>query len=208
MTANRKRLFRMIAATAIVLCLALTGFTVAFMIGTSGDLINVFSPADFKVEIEEKFDPDPPGDTAVKSVMVENKGSTDAFVRVAIVPTFRKDAGESYAGTVDYSTVGSGFITVTAPDGETKYQLTLNSQWTATWFFQNGVFYHIAPLPGNTLSKELLASVSRVSGEAESRFSDMEIEVLLDAVQTEGTVEDAIRNWDAVIVNGNLAAKP
>lgn len=193
MKSNRRRSILIVGMISLI-SLALIGGTLAYLMAYSDPETNTFTPGGIDVDIDENYTP--PTDSATsapKQVRVKNTGTIDIFTRVAIVPTFRGTDGKSLAGSVSYGSVGSGTIEVKSPDGEITFTLHLASGWSSKWFFANGAFYYRDAVPPEGYTSRLLESVSRTAG---TDWRGLEVEILCDAVQAGGTVEDAIANWD------------
>ena len=76
----------LLLALVAVLLLGTVGGTVAYLVTATGPVENVFTPAEYDTEIEEKFE-----STAKSSITVINKGQVDVYVRVAIVGYYVDD---------------------------------------------------------------------------------------------------------------------
>lgn len=191
--AVNKRLIIILSLVAAV-CLAVAGVTVAYYQGQTADVDNQFKVGDVNVSVPEEFPSIDPGNDALKAVRLQNTGTVDAYLRAMIVPTFRGDEG-SQACDVDYSTVPSGYIMVTAPDGVKTYKLFLADDWGTSWYFSptDNVFYHRDFVKKGQTTNLLLQSVVK-SGDD---WKDLNIDILADAVQTEGeTVLDHLKtHW-------------
>ena len=81
----------LIIALALILVLAVGG-TVAYIFTHTGPVINTFTPADVKVDIQEDFD-----GRVKKNVNVKNTGDTDAYIRIKLVTYMADSEGNPIA---------------------------------------------------------------------------------------------------------------
>lgn len=87
---NQKR-----KAVALLVCLTLAatltvGSTLAFLVTKTDSIVNIFTPTKVTVTVEEKFE------NAKEDVKIKNTGTTDAWIRTAVVITWQDKDGNVY----------------------------------------------------------------------------------------------------------------
>lgn len=71
-----------VAALAVVILTAAVGGTMAWLSTKTQDLTNTFEPAKVTCKVDENFTE---GGTEKKDVRIQNTGTTDAYIRVAMI---------------------------------------------------------------------------------------------------------------------------
>jgi len=199
---------KLLSKTTFVLlsaAVAFSGFTLAYLADVSDTKTNAFYPGVLTVSIVENSELtgdrnviEPDGKSADKQVQVQNINNPheiDCYIRVMLVPVFRTEQG-SLAGDIALNPVTNN-ITATAPTGQTA-TLNLASGWQTNWIYDNGHFYHKNIVKPGQLTAVLLDSVS-VSDE--SLWDSFYLEVLSDAVQTDG--DAAQTSWGSIAAQLN-----
>ena len=87
------------------------GGTIAFLMDTVGPLQNLFTPSQVTTEVEETLD-----GTTKSDVYIKNTGNTEAWIRAAVVVTWKNANGDVYGKApvlnTDYEiTWGTGWVT-------------------------------------------------------------------------------------------------
>ena len=93
--------------TLVLLALALTGATLAYLITHTDPVPNRFTPAHVSCTVTEDFD-----GTTKKNVNVTNTGDIDAYLRVKLVTYRVNDDGQHIGGTaaIPAFTPGDGWV--------------------------------------------------------------------------------------------------
>ena len=93
--------------TLVLLALALTGATLAYLITHTDPVPNWFTPAHVSCNVTEDFD-----GTTKKNVNVTNTGDIDAYLRVKLVTYRVNDDGQHIGGTaaIPAFTPGDGWV--------------------------------------------------------------------------------------------------
>lgn len=93
--------------TLVLLALALTGATLAYLITHTDPVPNRFTPAHVSCNVTEDFD-----GTTKKNVNVTNTGDIDAYLRVKLVTYRVNDDGQHIGGTaaIPAFTPGDGWV--------------------------------------------------------------------------------------------------
>ena len=101
----------------VILVVASVGTTLAYLIAATDPVENTFTPAKVSCDVLESFE-----NNVKENVRVQNTGNTDAYIRAAIVVTWKNDADEVYAVApvegVDYSIdLNVGSVWLAGKDG-------------------------------------------------------------------------------------------
>ena len=169
---NIKRMAVLLLAMAALLCAAVGG-TTAYLVDVTQPVANTFTVPSLETEIREKFD------RAVKnSVRIANTGEIAAYVRAAVVVSWKNAAGH---------------ILAQRPVAGRDYSIS----WTKNgWIERGGFFYYTAPVaPGGETG--VLFTACRPLQAAPAEGYALHVEIISEAVQAEPV--DAVRNaWGFV----------
>ena len=162
----------LILLASLLLAVTLTvGGTLAFLIDTTDAVENTFTPSRVTTEVEETFD----GETK-KDVTIKNTGDTDAYIRAAIVITWKNEAGNVYGK---------------APVKDTDYSiaLDLNNGWKLG---DDGFYYWTKPVASDGETGVLITSCSQLK-ECENSDYKLNVEIIGSGIQSkpESAVKDA-----------------
>ena len=174
-------------AAVLLLSLALVvfatiGTTMAYLVGQTGPIVNTFTSANVDSEVNEKIN------TGVKNnVTIKNTGDVPAYIRAAVVVTWRNSNGEVMPASTD------------------SYNIT----WTESGWIKgtDGFYYNETAVASKDETGELFTACEPVEGKAPAEGYELCVEILSEAIQAEpaGAVESA---WTAVkVVDGNLQLK-
>lgn len=106
---NMKKKTILMLATMVLLLTVTVGSTIAYLVTSSGPVENKFTPSYVTSKVNEKFN-----QTTKEKVKIQNTGNTSAYIRAAIVITWKDAEGNNtlpdQPGTGDYSmTLGDGW---------------------------------------------------------------------------------------------------
>ena len=169
----------LILLAALLLIFTVTaGSTLAYLVASSDPVENVFTPGEMSGEIEEKFD----GATK-EDVSIEITGDADAYVRAAIVVTWKNGAGGDIYGKQPIST--------------TDYSMTLNLN---DWFVgTDGYYYCSSKVEAGEKTPVLIQSCTQQQA-CENPDYKLDVEIIAEAIQAEP--KDAVRDaWGEAIAN-------
>lgn len=166
-----KRAAVLLTAIALLLAAAVGG-TVAFLVASTGEVVNTFTPTSITTDIDEDFD----GKTK-SNVFLTNTGNIPAYIRAKVVFTWKDEAGNVHSHKpvrdVDY-TIDWG-----------------TSEWDQG---SDGFWYYtqpVLPLPEGANAKEATAPVGVTSHLIESCTDkdtapdgyNLHVEILAQAIQ-------------------------
>ena len=149
----------LLLALVAVLLLGTVGGTVAYLVTATGPVENVFIPAEYDTEIDEKFE-----GTAKSEITVINKGQVNVYVRVAIVGYYVDDT----TGKIVASWDGS--------------QVSCNDGWTEG---ADGFYYYNGIVPPGQPTSNLLKNPISVDTESHSG-AHLVVTVMHQSIQAEG----------------------
>lgn len=152
----------LICAVSLVLCLAV-GITVAYLISSTDEVKNSFTPAEVTCEVEEDVK-----DGKKSSVQIENTGNTDAYIRVAVIANSVNEKGE-ILGAADVSNALAG----------------------AGWILHEGYYYWNAAVEPGKSTGELLTEACVNAGGID--LAGMQVTILAEAIQSEGTNSEGVK---------------
>lgn len=172
-----------IALTSLVLVLcAAVSPTLAFLLDRSDPIVNVFQESVVTSQVnEESFD-----ETTKTNVTVKNTGDTQAWIRAAIIVTWKTgEDGDVYGG---------------APVAGTDYSISLN---TTDWIKgSDGFYYHKAPVEPGQSTQVLIYSCSPVEAKTPEGYG-LNVEIISSALQSKPA--RAFSKWQAQGVKVNDA---
>lgn len=157
--ASRRQSLVLVASILLILAISVGG-TLAYLATQTGSVANTFTPTSVGTHIDEVKD-----GNVKKNVTVTNTGSTDAYVRAAIVVTW-----------ID----GEGKVYPQAPVADTDYTIDLNVGDDA-WEKHDGYYYYKTSVAGGEKTDVLIKSAS-LKGTAPDGYY-LSIEILSQAIQ-------------------------
>ena len=117
---NKKALALLVSL--IVLVAVSVGGTLAYLFTATDPIENTFTPARVSCDVVESFE-----NNIKENVRIQNTGNTDAYIRAAIVVTWKNNAGEVYA---------------VAPVEGVDYTIDLGTNTNDGWNEGNDKFYY------------------------------------------------------------------
>lgn len=177
MKLNRKKGILLLAAAMLILVCGV-GSTLAYLATQTGQVQNTFEPAYVTSEVNETFD------NLVKSnVTIKNTGNVSAYIRAAIVVTWKDAAGN----------------TMPQAPGTDDYTLSIN---TDGWEKDNdGYYYCKQPVASNTESAVLITECKPTKSYDDGRT--LCVEVIGSAIQSEGMGANRAQDAFAKAATGN-----
>ena len=171
----------LLLAALAVIAMGVVGGTVAYLVTNTGSVVNTFVPGYVKCVINENFND---GDTVKENVTVTNKGIVDAYIRAAIIVTWKDSAGN---------------IAATVPVEGTDYTLELNN---TNWTESGGYYYHKGSVAPNAQTKKLIKTCTALKSNGDYTLS---VEILADAIQSspDSAVTQAWGNGALTFVKSN-----
>ncbi len=182
-SAAKKRHSMLLLIIAVILCVAIIGSTVAYLLIKFGTMKNIFVPGKVSEKITETFDGE-----IKKDVKIKNTGNTDAYVRATVVFNW-----EDENGVVLYKSLTAG----------TDYTIAFDN--TGAWVKgSDGYWYLKAPLAKGAESATLIKECKPVDAAVPEGYM-LSVDVITEAIQADPT--DAVKTaWGVKVAqNGNLS---
>ena len=181
----------LLASLAIILLVSV-GATLAFLVDKSGPVENTFVPGSVAVEVQESFD-----NVTKTGVKIKNTGNVDAYIRVAIIPTWEDDEGNPVG-------VSASLADLTIDWGEKGGSGTEAEPGNGWVKGTDGFWYYTSPVAPQDPTNILIdsATVNTPNG------YHMNLQILAQSIQAEG--QDSKGNkpielaWGVDIDNGKL----
>lgn len=173
----KKTLITLVSLLA-VLCVTVGG-TLAYLATTSGPVTNTFNSTSVTTKVNEEFKNNKKTD-----VTIQNTGSTDAYIRAAVVVTWQDKDGNVY-GTQPVS-------------GD--YSMQIGSGWTKG---SDGFYYWKGSVAPGKSTGELIEECTYIKG-APAGYS-LSVEIMGSGIQSKG--KDAAGKTPVELAWGNDAAK-
>lgn len=181
----------LLVSLLLLVAVAVCG-TVAFLIDTSGVLTNRFNPSRVTTEVEEDRE-----GTVKSNVCIRNTGDTTAWIRAAVIITWKNDEGGVF---------GQKPVTdLTCP------HLSCDCDYRITYGTENGwskgtddFWYYKDPVEANGVTKALIDACT-VIGTAPATGYYLNVEILASGIQAEGMgeeIDSAQEAWAAAAADG------
>ena len=175
---GRSKRILLLVALVMILTAAIGG-TIAYIVTSTTAVENTFTPAKVETEINETFD-----GTVKTNVSVKNTGDVAAYIRAAIVVSWKTAAGDTYAE---------------APVAGTDYTITLN---TANGWIELGDYWYCkAPIAVGANTAVLIDRCELKSGVTPPEGYFLSVDVITSAIQAEPT--DAVTDSWGVTLDDN-----
>lgn len=171
---NGKGKFSFLTLSIIMLLFLAVGGTLAYIVVSSNDVKNQFTPAQVSCEVVVNG----------TDMNVKNTSDVNAYLRAAIVVNWVVAAGEN-----------EGNVRGIAPVKGVDYNLVINStnsaDGSAKWFENGDYYYYKNAVASNTLAATPLIDDITLLAEAPEDY-ELSIEVVAEAIQADGTNSDGI----------------
>ncbi|MGN8875909.1 hypothetical protein [Pseudoflavonifractor sp. HCP28S3_F10] len=191
---GKRALSRWPKGTAAALALLLTaavavGGTLAWITAHTEPIVNTFEVGSIVPGITEEFD-----NTTKSDVKVTNTGSVPAYVRVALVYSWR-----------DGATAGKNPADTGAIVGEPVTDADLTIDWgdSTNWVKgSDGYWYYKLPVAAGSPTSNLIDSLTVSAASENGKLYNLDLQILVDAIQAEP--DSAVESVWPVTVNTDL----
>lgn len=175
--ANKRKATVLLSSLALILAL-FVGVTTAFLIAIDGSVVNTFKSSQVSCEVNESFN-----GTTKSNVSVSNTGDTEAYIRAAIVVTW-KDAE-------------NGDVYGAMPVLGTDYTMDMNlSNWIEG---SDGYYYYKKAVQPDGKTDVLIVECTAVQDNVPAGYG-LNVEILSSAIQSV-PVSVVNEKWPAVHVD-------
>ena len=159
---NRKSKFILAAVLLALLLTAAVSGTLAYLMDTTAEVKNVFTPASVPPVINETFT-----NNVKTDVTITNSGNVSAYIRAAVVVTWQDSAGNVYGK---------------APVQGTDYFIDFGDKWTQG---ADGFWYYADPVAAGGKTSNLIDECKPLLNCEDPSFT-LHVEILTQTVQAEG----------------------
>ena len=155
-----KRSFVLLTALT-VLMLGVVGATISYLVTSTDSVTNTFEYAKVTCEVTESFS------NGVKSdVKIQNTGNIDAYIRAAVIVTWKDASGNVYG----------------QPVPEDAYEIAYN---TTAWTKNGDYWYCNKAIAANDSTESLIVTCSKTKDANPPAGYDLSVEILADAIQSQ-----------------------
>ena len=183
---GKKRLTLLLVSLSLIL-VAGVGVTLALIIDSSGPVDNVFTPSHVSCAVVENnvaYETGMVDVSSKKDVTIQNTGDTTAYIRAAIIVTWKNVDGTVWAST---------------PALGTDYTMNLGSGWVKST--TDGYYYYSAPVVPGDLTAALITGATQVNPAPEEGYY-LSIEIVASAIQS-SLATSAQGAWAAAVTTGS-----
>lgn len=178
---NKKQLTLLISLILIITVAA--GGTLAYLVAKTSPVTNTFTPAEVTCQVDETFD------KIVKSdVSVKNTGDTDAFIRAALVITWKDAAGN---------------VAPQTPVANKDYIISINTGENDNWIAGTDGYYYYKNSVSPEQHTDVLINSCEPNGEGLNGYT-LHVEIIADAVQSEPATA-VMSAWPVSVQDGVLS---
>lgn len=158
---NKKSILAL--AMMVLLLTVSVGGTIAYLAASTEPVVNIFTPGELKNKVEEEFDFD-----TKKNVKISNTGTVDAYVRAAVIVTWKDPDGNVYGKL---------------PVAGTDYQMVMgeSTKWTVKQ--EDGFYYYKGAVAAGKATDTLISQCIQLV-EAPDGYS-LSVEIISNSVQAE-----------------------
>lgn len=189
---GKKRLTLLLVSLSLIL-VAGVGVTLALIIDSTREVDNVFTPSHVSCAVveDQKTNDAPTGQVKVEektNVKIKNTGDTTAYIRAAIIVTWKNVDGTVWAST---------------PVLGTDYTMNLGAGWVKST--TDGYYYYSAPVvPGDLTGVLITSATQKVAGpvDPDGKQYYLSIEIVASAIQS-SLATSAQGAWDAAVTTGS-----
>lgn len=178
MKLNRKKGILLLAAAMLILVCGV-GSTLAYLATQTGQVQNTFEPAYVRSSVIEEDWKD--GDLVKSNVTIKNTGNVSAYIRAAIVVTWKDAAGN----------------TMPQAPGTGDYTLNIGSDWTKVGDY----YYYDKSVAANDSTTKLIDTCEPNKSYPDGR--KLCVEVIGSAIQSEGMGATSAQDAFAKAATGN-----
>ncbi len=174
----------LLLVSAVLVLTAAVGTTLAYLIAGAGPVTNTFTPTKITTEVKEDIE------NGVKNnVRIQNTGTTDAYIRAAVIVTWQDVQGNVYGQKpVD----GEDYSIIWWNEGE-------DNQNNDDWFEKDGFYYHKKTVAAGGETSVLFTACSPIRTAPDDRYS-LNVEILGSGIQSQPSTAVAEAWTDVKVV--------
>ena len=176
----KKSVILLISVSALMLMVI--GTSLSFLKTQKGPLVNEFASSYVTSEVIEKFE-----NNIKSNVKIQNTGDIDAYIRAAVIVTWKDKSGNVYPKM---------------PVADTDYTIAFSDiGWDINT--SDGYYYYTTPVAPNETTKPLIKTVIPVDEKTPEGYW-LSVEILGDAIQSLPT-KAVVDSWGVTVTNGQIS---
>jgi hypothetical protein len=192
---NKKRLTILLVSLSLILVVGV-GVTLAYVFDSTGDVVNTFTPSKVTCAVveDQKTDDAPKGQVKVEdktNVKIKNTGDTSAYIRAAIIVTWKNS---------------NDVVWAQKPIEGTHYQIDRGDAWALS---TDGYYYYVNAINPGDSTLNLIDSIVPTATRPNDLPTDyvLSVEIVASAIQS--TPDHVVYDmWGATASNGTITAIP
>ena len=164
---------------SLVMLLTITmGGTLAYITTSDDPVKNIFTTSQVPISVQE----DPFDGTVKNNVKIQNDGNTDAYIRAAVVVTWKDSSGNVYG---------------IKPEVGVDYQVTFPGDTGWVYREADGFYYYTASIAPNNQTGVLLTNCKPLKSAPADGYT-LCVEIVAESVQAKGVdngVKAVVKAW-------------
>lgn len=173
---SKKKLILLVSL--VMLLTVAVGGTLAYLTASTDPLPNIFTTSGVPISVQE----DPFDGTVKNNVKIQNDGNTDAYIRAAVVVTWKDSSGNVYA---------------IKPEVGVDYQVTFPGDTGWVYREADGFYYYTASIAPNNQTGVLLTNCKPLKSAPADGYT-LCVEIVAESVQAKGVdngVKAVVKAW-------------
>lgn len=175
---NKSKKKWMLLVSLVMLLTITVGGTLAYITTSDDPVKNIFTTSQVPISVQE----DPFDGTVKNNVKIQNDGNTDAYIRAAVVVTWKDSSGNVYA---------------IKPEVEVDYQVTFPGDTGWVYREADGFYYYTASIAPNNQTGVLLTNCKPLKSAPADGYT-LCVEIVAESVQAKGVdngVKAVVKAW-------------
>ena len=175
---NKSKKKWMLLVSLVMLLTITVGGTLAYITTSDDPVKNIFTTSQVPISVQE----DPFDGTVKNNVKIQNDGNTDAYIRAAVVVTWKDSSGNVYA---------------IKPEVGVDYQVTFPGDTGWVYREADGFYYYTASIAPNNQTGVLLTNCKPLKSAPADGYT-LCVEIVAESVQAKGVdngVKAVVKAW-------------
>ena len=175
---NKSKKKWMLLVSLVMLLTITVGGTLAYITTSDDPVKNIFTTSQVPISVLE----DPFDGTVKNNVKIQNDGNTDAYIRAAVVVTWKDSSGNVYA---------------IKPEVGVDYQVTFPGDTGWVYREADGFYYYTASIAPNNQTGVLLTNCKPLKSAPADGYT-LCVEIVAESVQAKGVdngVKAVVKAW-------------
>ena len=175
---NKSKKKWMLLVSLVMLLTITMGGTLAYITTSDDPVKNIFTTSQVPISVQE----DPFDGTVKNNVKIQNDGNTDAYIRAAVVVTWKDSSGNVYA---------------IKPEVGVDYQVTFPGDTGWVYREADGFYYYTASIAPNNQTGVLLTNCKPLKSAPADGYT-LCVEIVAESVQAKGVdngVKAVVKAW-------------